>query len=506
MAVRVRFAPSPTGFLHLGGIRAAVFDYLFAKQDPAGAFILRIEDTDQSRFVEGATEAIAQSLHWLGVPPDEGVYWDEASHSIQEKGAYGPYTQSKRLDIYKKYADELLASGQAYRCFATAEELEEMRSAQQAAGQPPRYDGRHRDLDPAESDRRAAAGEKFVIRHKLPADRTVVFQDVVRGEISFQSNDLDDYVLLKSDGFPTYQLANVVDDHLMEITHVLRGDEWISSTPKNLLLYEAFGWTPPLFAHLPVILGPDGKKKLSKRDGAEPVLAYRDMGYLPEALVNVLAFVGWAPGDEREFFTHDELIQAFRLERVQRAGGILSGDRMDYVNGWYIRQLPVGEVAHHMLPYLEAAGYYKDGQLPKSADMQLDCEPGEYLLRIAGELQTRLKRFDETAALVPFFFERPVVSDAYRALLVPKKAEPETVMQTLRMVQELLESYAGAWTRDDLKDLLYDFCAKNDLKTGDVLWPVRALLTGEAMSPGAFEMLAILGKAESLARFDSVLK
>jgi nondiscriminating glutamyl-tRNA synthetase len=300
---------------------------------------------------------------------------------VQEKGDYGPYTQSKRLDIYQKYAQELLDSGHAYRCFCTSERLATMRAEQEANHLPPKYDRLCRSLSKEESDRRAAK-EPFVIRHMIPDDQEVRFTDQVRGEVSFQSSDLDDYVLMKSDGYPTYQLANVVDDHLMKITHVLRGEEWLPSLPKNILLYQAFGWEPPRFAHLPLILGPDGKHKLSKRDGDVSVIDYRTKGYLTDALFNMLAMIGWSPGTEEEFLSRETLVKRFSLERVQKAAAVFNFQRLDYVNGWFIRQLPVGDVAEYMLPYLVADG--------------LDAKPGNYVLSVAALLQERLKHFQAT--------------------------------------------------------------------------------------------------------------
>ena len=487
MTVRVRFAPSPTGKQHLGGLRSAAFNALFAKSQ-GGVFILRIEDTDQARFVEGSTEDLAESLKWLGIEATEGVYLDDQG-KLAERGDFGPYTQSKRLPLYAKYANELLESGKAYRCFATAEELDEMRKAQQAAGLPPRYDRRFRDLPREESDRRAAAGEPFVIRQAMPLSGTTTVRDVVRGEISFNNADLDDHVLLKADGFPTYQLASVVDDHSMEISHVLRGEEWLPSAPKNVLLYEAFGWTSPVWVHIPLVLGPD-KSKLSKRHGAEPILTYRDRGYLPEALLNVIAFLGWNPGTEEEMFTPEELGQRFSIERIQKAPAVFSTERLDYVNGWYIRRLPVAEVAAKMRPYLAAAG------LTPASDA--------YLLDVAAMLQDRFKHFDETEAISWFFFKRPEVNEALRTVVTPKKLDWEQTRSNLQFAHDFLAAQTD-WSQTALHDALIAAIAEAGKKNGDVLWPIRAALTGEPASPGTFEMLSILGRDESLARLDAIL-
>ncbi len=496
MSVRVRFAPSPTGKQHLGGLRSAVFNYLFARSQ-GGTFILRIEDTDQARFVEGSVEDLTESLNWLGITPDEGVYMDKDG-SIKERGDFGPYTQSKRLEIYKKYAEQLVSEGKAYRCFATAAELEDMRKQQQAMGLPPRYDRRFRDYPAEEVQKRLDTGEPYVIRQAMPLGGEIVVHDVVRGDVTFQCSELDDHVLLKADGFPTYQLANVVDDHLMEITHVLRAEEWLPSAPKNALLYQAFGWEPPVWVHLPQVLGED-KSKLSKRHGAEPILVYRDRGYLPEALMNVLAFLGWNPGTEEEFFTPDELAKRFTLERIQKAGAVLSPDRLDYVNGVYIRKMPVGDIAEHMKPYLAEAGI-------SACSPRADLSDAEYLLTVAGLLQDRFKHFDETKEFSWFFFTAPVANAQLKELVVPKRATWEEVRPILSQSTAVLSDLpADEWTLEGLEKSLINFAQSHDYKNGIVLWPIRAALTGESASPGSFEMLAALGKEESLKRLQAVL-
>ncbi|HIE03586.1 MAG TPA: glutamate--tRNA ligase, partial [Candidatus Latescibacteria bacterium] len=319
--VRVRFAPSPTGRLHVGSAHTALFNWLFARHH-GGAFVLRIEDTDRSRVVEGALEDILEGLRWLGLD------WDE-----------GPYFQSERVEIYRRHADVLLERGWAYRCFCSPERLERMRREQQARGEPPKYDRRCRDLPPDEVKGRVEAGEPNVIRLKVPLEGETKFVDLIRGEIVFRNSELDDLILLKSDGFPTYHLASVVDDHLMGITHVLRAEEWISSTPKHVLLYEAFGWEPPNFAHLPLILGPD-KSKLSKRHGATALLDYRDKGYLPEAMANFLALLGWSPGDGREKLSGEEMIEEFSLEGMGKRGSVFDETKLEWLNGLCIRELP----------------------------------------------------------------------------------------------------------------------------------------------------------------------
>jgi glutamyl-tRNA synthetase len=503
-AVRLRLPPSPTGFPHLGTFRTAVFNYLFAKQH-GGALVLRIEDTDRAREVEGSVQYIAEALNWLGIAPEEGVYLAEDG-TIQERGAFGPYTQSKRLPIYQEYVAKLLASGDAYYCFATSEELDQMRSEQQARGELPRYDGRYRDFSPEEAKQRVAAGESYVIRHKIPHGLDVSYVDVVRDELTVKSDTIEDYILMKSDGFPTYHLANVVDDHLMEITHVLRGDEWMPSTPKHILLYKAFGWEPPTFGHLPVILGPDGRHKLSKRDGAQSTLEYRDQGYLPEALVNALAFLGWSPGTEEEFFTLQDLVERFKLDKVQRAGAVFNLDRINYVNGWYIRQLMVPELVHRLLPFWQKAGLVDDDGHP-IADFALPCEPEMYLQRMAALVQDRLKHLDEVGDFTRFMLRRPEVTAELQALLVPKKSTPERVQALLRGSIAVLHDLAPeAWyAPDHLEAALRAHIAAAEASAMEVLWPIRAALSGESASPGTFELLVLFGRDESLQRLGAVL-
>ncbi len=503
MATRVRIAPSPTGFPHIGTFRTALFDYLLARHD-GGAFILRIEDTDRARLVEGSVKYIAESLKWLGIEADEGVYMD-ADGKIAQRGAYGPYIQSERLGIYHEYAAKLLENGHGYRCFCTTERLDALRAEQQAAGKPPKYDRLCRALTKEEADAKVAAGESFVIRHAVPDAEEVVVTDAIRGEVRFNSADLDDYVLMKSDGFPTYQLASVVDDHLMEISHVLRGEEWLPSTPKNLLLYKAFGWTPPIFAHTPSILGPDGKHKLSKRDGADAALDYRDKGYMPEVLINFLAFLGWSPGTEQEIFTLDDLCEHFSLERVQKSPAVFDFNRLEYLSGVYIRALPVGAVAEGMLPFLRAAGLVLgEGQaMAPAGEIFLPQAFPQYLFSVAATVQERLRHFDESAELTGFFFRRPTVDPA---IIVPKKSTPEDVRATLsELIPVLSDLPAEKWMTEDVEVLLRGFAEQTGRTSGAVLWPVRAAVTGAAASPGAFEMLAVLGKDESLIRLKSAL-
>ena len=342
--VRVRFAPSPTGFVHLGSLRTALYNYLFARHHN-GTFILRIEDTDQARYTEGAVENLLTTLQWAGLDYDEGP---------EKNGSYGPYYQSQRRDIYNKYVDQLLTAGNAYRCFCSAERLQKIREAQIASKETPKYDGLCRNLSVQESEGRAA-NESFVVRLKIPESGETIVRDIIRGEVIFQNELIDDQVLIKSDGFPTYHLANVVDDHLMQISHVIRGEEWLLSMPKHILLYDYLGWEKPQFAHLPLLLNED-RSKLSKRQGDVAVEDYRKKGYLPQALVNFVALLGWNRGDDQEMFSLEELVESFSLERVSKAGAIFNREKLDWMNGIYLREIPEEEYVSYALAELKNAG------------------------------------------------------------------------------------------------------------------------------------------------------
>ena len=357
--VRLRFAPSPTGYLHIGGLRTALYNYLYAKQN-GGKFLLRIEDTDRTRYVEGAIENLIHELKWSGVEADEGVCLDE-NDNITEIGDCGPYIQSERVEkgIYNKYAEELIEKGYAYYCFCSKERLDDIKNQQKADGKIPRYDGLCRGISIEDAKKRIANGENYVIRLKLPENRDIVFEDVIKGKITINTNDMDDQVLIKADGFPTYHFAVVVDDHLMGITHIVRGDEWISSTPKHIYLYEALGFEKPTFVHLPTVLNKSGKK-LSKRNDDASVEDFRLKGYLPEALVNYLALVGWSPESNEEILSLDEMVKQFSFERVSKSGGVFDVDKLDWVNAQYIRKMEVSELAKLVKPYLVEAGFIKE--------------------------------------------------------------------------------------------------------------------------------------------------
>ncbi len=472
---RLRFAPSPTGELHLGGARTALFNFLFAKQNQ-GELILRIEDTDQTRFQEGAMERFFADLAWLGIEFDE---------SPIRGGDFGPYVQSQRSDLYKNYAQQLVESGGAYYCFCTPQRLEKMRENQQKSGQKPGYDRHCRNLDKKEISQNLSEQKNFVIRLKVPEFGELVVDDLVRGKVTFQMSDVDDTVLLKSDGFPTYHLANVVDDHLMEITHVMRAEEWLPSTPKHLILYQNFNWQAPQFAHLPLLLAPD-KKKLSKRLHGEKVWigTYKKEGYLPEALVNYLALLGWNPGDDREFFTLDQLIQEFDISRINKAGAIFDNEKLDHFQGHYVRKMDLLDFLKKLEPYKPAG--MTDEIFKKSAQI----------------IQTRIIKFADFAKLTSFFVE---VSDYSGEKLIFKKSTPEKTLQGLKLAISTLTNLQN-WQAKDISDALAQEASEAGLSNGDVFWPVRVALTGEDFSPPPNDCAFVLGKAETLSRLNHALK
>lgn len=484
-----RFAPSPTGFLHVGGLRTALYSYLLAKKS-GGRFILRIEDTDQARTVPGGVENILTSLSWAGVNPDEGVV--SVNGEPSEAGEHGPYTQSHRLDIYKKYADELVEKGNAYYCFCTAERLAQVKEDRQANKLPPGYDGHCKNLSREEVESKLKNGESHVVRLAMPDDGVCTFHDLIRGEVSFKYSDVDDQVLLKSDGFPTYHLAVVVDDHHMQVSHVVRGEEWISSTPKHIYLYECLGWTPTLYAHLPLLLNSD-RSKLSKRQGDVAVLDYRDKGYLPEALLNFVAFLGWNPGDEREMFTLDELVSEFSLEKVNKAGAVFNLEKLDWYNREYLKKLDD-----------EKLEKYIDTFMPEVARNSANYK--NVLPRLMHTLLERISKGSEIADTysenISYFFEKEKIDDG---MLVWKslKDNPNALEITRGYIAEarmILESIpTESWNdREAIKGALWPLTEKYG--RGEVLWPLRVSLSGRDKSPDPFELCYILGREEVLSR------
>lgn len=472
--VRVRFAPSPTGYLHIGGLRTALFNYLFARR-MGGSFILRLEDTDRTRLVPDALDDIMHSLRWLGIDWDEGP---------DKGGDYGPYIQSQRLGLYRQYADELLAKGHAYRCFCTPERLESMREAQK---NDTRYDGHCRDLPASEVKRLLDAGTPHVIRLRVPREGITVVHDFLRGEMRFENKLQDDLVLLKTDGFPTYHLANIVDDHSMEISHVLRGEEWISSAAKHVMLYAAFGWEAPVFVHLPVILSPKGGK-LSKRDGATNVREFIEMGYLPQAMTNFLALLGWSYDGERSMFRLDELEKEFVLEKIGMANPVFDKARLDDYNGKYIRQSDDQKLADLCRPYLAAAGHFVAG---KSEDERI-------LKAIIPLYRERLVLLSEIVEQ-SFFFFTDELDWGDGSLLIPKKTEPGQVIRVLELAAERLGAEHD-FSQENLEVVLRKLVDELGMKAGQVFMPLRVAVTSKAVSPGLFETMAVLGRERCLDR------
>ncbi len=484
--VRVRFAPSPTGDLHVGGARTALFNWLFARRH-GGDFILRIEDTDQKRLVGQSIAGILESLTWLGLTWDEGP---------GVEGPHAPYFQSERLDLYREHVDRLVSEGAAYACFCSPERLAELREAQMARGVPPGYDRYCRTLTVDQIAELRAQGITPVIRFKMPDSGTTTVVDALRGEISYENRLLEDTVLMKSDGFPTYHLANVVDDHLMEISHVMRGEEWIPSAPLHLQLYRAFGWEPPALVHLPLILNPNGKGKLSKRQGAVGVLEYKQNGYVPEALINYLALVGWSYDHQREIFSVDDLIELFSLERVSPSPARFSFEKLAWMNQYYINHiLSLDDVARRCVPYLQAAGLVTEAAgEPGSAEFN-------YAREVIALVKDRLKVLTEVAELTAFFFTEGT-EDYEVSSLVPRKTDPKVVLNALERARERLGG-ADFDNEADLEERLRGLAEELGLKAGQLFMPIRVAVTGRSVSPGLFETLRVLGKDRSLARLDT---
>ncbi len=453
-----------------------MFAWLFARHS-GGSFIVRIEDTDVSRRVEGAVESILDSLRWLGLDWDEGP---------EVGGEYGPYFQSQRLEKYHEAAERLIAQGDAYYCYCSPQRLTEMRAGQMSRKQPLGYDRCCRDLNPQERSQKEADGITPVVRFRLPLEGQTRFNDLIRGEVVFENSTLDDLVLLKSDGFPTYHLANVVDDHLMEITHVLRAEEWLSSTPRHVLLYEVLGFEPPQFAHLPMLLGSD-RSKLSKRHGAVSVTDYREQGYLPEAVLNFLALLGWSLDDKTEIMSRQELIDNFSLERISRTAAIFNQDKLEWMNGVYIRNLKTEDFAQLALSFLDK-GLPDEVKRPLSAD---------YVRQLAPLIQERVNTLVEAASYADFFFTDTPEYEA--SILIGKKMTGETSLEALKVAEERL-SLLESFDHDLLEDTLRCLAGDLELKAGQLFGLLRAATTGRSATPPLFETMEVLGKERCLER------
>ncbi len=496
--VRVRFAPSPTGPLHIGGVRTALFNYLFAKKH-GGSFVLRIEDTDQNRYVEGAEQYIIDALNWCGIPFDEGP---------GKNGAYGPYRQSERKDLYKKYAEELVEKGKAYYAFDTAEKLEFHRKDHEEKGKTFIYNWHNREklsnsltLTPEETQARIAAGEDHVIRFKTPHEEIIQLHDQIRGDISIDASLLDDKVLFKSDGMPTYHLANIVDDHLMEITHVIRGEEWLPSLALHCQLYIAFGWTPPVFAHLPLIMKPTGKGKLSKRDGEkmgfpvfplswESSVGYKEAGYFPEAVVNFLAMLGWNSSDDKELYSLKELISAFTLERVHNSGARFDPDKTKWYNHQYLQQKSDEELAALFYPIVQK----KKPSLASHMDLI-------YVTKVVAMVKERANFVNDLWDLSSYFFVTP---DQYEEKPVKKQWKENTaaILGSLQKVLEATPSFESA----NLESVVKEWIVAEGLSFGMVMAPLRLVIVGDLKGPHLFDILSLIGKEESVKRIQIAIE
>ncbi len=484
---RLRFAPSPTGFMHIGGYRTLLFSWLFARHT-GGSFILRIEDTDIARTVEGSIEVLLDGMRWLGIDYDEGPV---------RGGAYGPYYQTQRKALYQQYAHQLIEAGHAYRCYCTPERLEQMRNAQAAQKLPPRYDRHCRYLTKEERAAREADGLKWVVRFAMPVEGETVVHDEIHGDITFKNADIDDAVILKSDGFALYHLAHIVDDHLMGITHMLRGDDWISSAPRHVQIYKALGWEAPLFYHVPNVLGKD-KKKLSKRHNAPSWTELEEKGYLPEAVFNFLALIGWAYDDKTELFTREELIRVFTLDRIGPAGGILDPDKLLWMNGVYMRKLSLEDLVDRTLPYMERPE--EKGGLPESVKRPLERE---YTARVLHLEHERLKTLGEAAEVVSFFYVDEL--DYETTMLVQKGMDADRTRDGLARARKLLDGVVS-WEHEVMEPPMRELAAELGMKPGQLFGAIRVAISGRTATPPLFETLEVLGRERSMARIDKAIQ
>lgn len=479
--VRVRFAPSPTGYLHVGGARTALFNWLYARHHK-GVFVLRIEDTDLARSTEEATQVILDALEFLGLDWDEGP---------NRGGDYGPYYQSERLDIYQEYAKKLMDLGRAYRCYCTPEELEQRRQEQIKAGKPTRYDQRCSQLTEAEIKAYEAEGRVPVIRFRALLEGETVVNDIIRGKVRFENTQIDDFVIYKSDGMPTYNFAVVVDDALMKITQVIRGEDHLSNTPKQIQIYEALGFSVPEFAHIPMILGPD-KALLSKRHGATSVMQFHDEGYLADAMVNYLSLLGWGYDDSQTIFSKDDLIAKFSLERVSKNPAVFDLQKLEWMNGVYIRELSLEDFYDVALPFWKQVGF-----LPE----EVTSEQKDYAMRILKELQSRIKLVGDVVELAHYFFEDDYV---YNEEVVQKILTKPVTKDVLTYVHEVVSS-VPVLDEEHVKPLFTEGLKKYDIKMGELIQPIRVALTGTNISPGIYEVLELLGREKVLARIEQTL-
>ncbi len=520
--IRTRFAPSPTGFLHIGGLRTALYNFLFAHKNK-GTFILRIEDTDQARYVEGALESLLRTLQQMGLPYAEGP---------EKNGDFGPYIQSQRTELYRQHAQALLAKKSAYLCFCSSERLDAMRQRQTELKLAPMYDRTCLNLSAEEIETKKQSGAPYVIRQKIPRGGKLKFKDLIRGTVQFDTSTIDDQVLMKSDNFPTYHLANVVDDHLMEITHVIRGEEWLPSAPKHLLLYEAFGWQPPEFAHIPLLLNKD-KTKLSKRQGDVSVESYLQQGYLPAAIINFIALLGWHPGkgEEQEIFSLEELIEKFSLENVHKAGAIFDVEKLNWFNFQWQKRLhheALLSIAKELDPQATTEVNKKNETVYKFTSLEKEAifnekrgilllkiceaylpkewlEQKELLLKALITIEEKiLKTPKETKQnLEPYFAMKEYSTDL---VLNPKmQVDKEIVGKALQASLKALENFNDYQQLEKIQNYLLELAQTLELKPGQLLWPMRVALSGEQFSPGVFELIWALGETETLNRLKKAL-
>lgn len=476
--VRVRFAPSPTGYLHVGGLRTALYNYLFAKHNK-GIFVLRIEDTDRNRYVEGAVENLISTMNWAGLDYDEGP---------EIGGEYGPYFQSQRLVIYNKHVNELIEKGDAYRCFCSTERIHKLREKQQVQKLQAKYDKHCLNLTKEEIEQKMQAGQQYVIRLNVPANQRIIIEDIVRGNVEFNSDTVDDQILIKSDGFPTYHLANVVDDHLMKITHVIRGEEWLTSTPKHVLLYDFFEWERPKFAHLPLLLNPD-KSKLSKRQGDVAVEDYQKKGYLKEALINFVALLGWNAGDDVEIYEMEQLIEYFSLERVNKAGAVFNVEKLDWLNFEHLKKKPNEEILIMLKEELKNSKYAEK------------IFPDEYLLNVIDSMKERVNFVKEIIEKSFYYLESPTEFDEKVIQKSWKEYTPQQLTE-LRSAFEILENP----NKEDFENALRSTAEKLNVGAGKLIHPLRLAVSGTGQGPGLFDLLYTLGKEEVIKRINTALE
>ncbi|QMU99155.1 glutamate--tRNA ligase [Borrelia sp. A-FGy1] len=480
MNVRVRYAPSPTGFQHIGGIRTALFNYFFAKSC-GGKFLLRIEDTDQTRYFKEAEDDLYRSLEWLGIDFDEGPTCG---------GPYEPYVQSKRIDIYNEYAKKLVESGNAYYCYCTPKRLERIRKIQTVNKMATGYDRHCRNLNDNEVRNALCEGISPVIRFKVPLEGETSFDDILLDKVTWLNKNINpDPIILKSDGLPTYHLANVIDDYLMKISHVLRAQEWISSGPLHILLYNAFGWTPPIYCHLPMVMGNDGQK-LSKRHGATALRQFIDDGYLPDAIINYIALLGWSYNDKKEFFTKDELQKLFYLNKINKSPAIFDYHKLDFFNSYYIRKKENEELAKLLIPFLQRACYIKE---------DIKYEDKEKLVLLIPLIKTRIRKLSEAINMLKFFYEDIKTWNLDEFLF--KNKTIGDIYLILDKIKPILEGFEERSLLENEK-VFNDFANENNLKIGEVLLPIRVAVLGSKVSPPLFDSLKLLGKDKVFDRIN----